>query len=260
MASNQLATVEPIPPLDLKAPRLESLPSWAMTMNQKCMDLRKNDAYRIGTHGRKVVTLPASSMPSQTQRAFIERRVAELDLMTQPGPAKEIDATIGAIIVRYATARQDDDMMRARMEGYRIVLRDFPAWAVREAYARWLKGEIGREHDASFPPPERVLHECAKNLTLAAVGQKVGLQLILDAEGYQPLSEEEMAERRARLDELVHNIATTASPEDRGPGKPKRRPETPEEQTRKEQILKSPGKGILAGLRELQESENAAQR
>jgi len=197
-------------------------------------------------------------MPSQTQRAFIERRVAELDLMTQPGPAKEIDATIGAIIVRYATARQDDDMMRARMEGYRIVLRDFPAWAVREAYARWLKGEIGREHDASFPPPERVLHECAKNVTMAAIGQKVGLQLILDAEGYQPLSEEEMAERRARLDELVHNIATTASSEDRGPGKPKRRPETPEEQARKEQILKNPSRGILAGLRELQDAEHAA--
>ena len=83
-------------------------------------------------------------MPNPTQLAFIERRVAELDRMIQPGPAKEIDATIGALIVRYATVRQDDDMIRARSEGYRIVLRDFPAWAVREAYARWLKGEIGR--------------------------------------------------------------------------------------------------------------------
>ena len=202
--------------------------------------------------------LPASSMPSLTQRAFIERRVAELDLMTQPGPAKEIDATIGAIIVRYATARQDDDMMLARMEGYRIVLRDFPAWAVREAYARWLKGEIGREYDASFPPPERVLHDAAKGLVLAAIGQKVGLQLILDAEGYQPPSEAEMAERRKRLEELTQRIAETASPEDRGPGKPKRRAESPEEQARKEQILKNPGKGILAGLRELQEAGHAA--
>jgi len=197
-------------------------------------------------------------MPNQTQRAFIERRVAELDLMVQPGPVKDIDATIGAIIVRYATARQDDDMMRARMEGYRIVLRDFPAWAVREAYARWLKGEIGREHDASFPPPERVLHDCAKNLTMAAMGQRAGLQLVLDAEGYQPPSEAEMAERRKRLEELTRRIAETASPEDRGPGKPKRQAETPEEQARKERILKSPGKGILAGLRELQEAENAA--
>lgn len=178
--------------------------------------------------------------------------------MTQPGPVKEIDATIGAIIVRYTTARQDDDMMRARVEGYRTVLRDFPAWAVREAYARWLKGEIGREHDPSFPPPERVLHECAKSLTLAAIGQKVGLQLILDAEGYQPLTEEEMAERRARLDALINNIATTASPEDSGPGKPKRRPETPEEQARKAKILTNPGKGILAELREKMEASNVA--
>ncbi len=197
-------------------------------------------------------------MPSQTQRAFIERRVAELELLNQPGPVKEIDATIGALMLRYATARQDDDMMRARVEGYRIVLREFPAWAVREAYARWLKGEIGREHDASFPPPERVLHDCAKTLTLAAMGQKIGLQLVLDAEGYQPLTDEEMAERRQRLDELMRDVANSTSPEDRGPGKPKRQSETPEEQARKEQILKSPGRGILAGLRELQEAEHAA--
>ena len=66
-------------------------------------------------------------MPNQTQRAFIERRIAELGLLEQPGPVKEIDATIGALMLRYATARQDDDMMRARVEGYRIVLRGSPA-------------------------------------------------------------------------------------------------------------------------------------
>jgi hypothetical protein len=197
-------------------------------------------------------------MPSPTQRAFIERRVAELDLMDQPGPAKEIDATIGAIIVRYATARQDDDMIRARSEGYRIVLRDFPAWAVREAYARWLKGEIGREYDASFPPPERVLHDCAKSLVLAAMGQRVGLQMVLDAEGYLPPSEAEMAERRRRLEQVIQNIATNVSPEDRGPGSLKRRPESPKEQARKEQILTNPGKGILAELRERKETNHVA--
>jgi hypothetical protein len=222
------------------------------------MDLRKNDAYRIGTHGRKVVTLPASSMPNQTQRAFIERRVAELDLMTQPGPVKEIDATIGALMLRYMTARQDDEMMRARVEGYRIVLRDFPAWTVREAYARWLKGEIGREHDASFPPPERVLHDCAKTLLMAAMGQRVGLQMVLDAESYQPPSDAEMQERRRRLDQVIQSIAANVSPEDRGPGSLKRKPESPEERARKEKILNNPGKGILAGLRELQEADNAA--
>ncbi|MBA1157783.1 hypothetical protein [Microvirga mediterraneensis] len=178
--------------------------------------------------------------------------------MAQPGPVKEIDATIGALLVRYATARQDDDMMRARMEGYRIVLRDFPAWAVREAYARWLRGEIGREYDASFPPPERVLHDCAKNLTMAAMGQRIGLQMVLDAEAYHPPSEAEMQERRQRLEKVIQSIAENVSPEDRGPGSLKRKPESLEEQTRKEQILNSPGKGILAGLRELQEVDRAA--
>jgi hypothetical protein len=197
-------------------------------------------------------------MPSPTQRAFIERRVAELDLIAQPGPIKEIDATIGAIIVRYATARQDDDMMRARMEGNRIALRDLPAWTVREAYARWLKGEIGREYDASFPPPERVLHDCAKSLILAAMGQRVGLQMVLDAEGYQPPSQVEIEERRRHYESLISDIATPASFEDRGPGKPKRRAETPEEQARKEQILTNPGKGILAELRERKEINHAA--
>jgi hypothetical protein len=176
--------------------------------------------------------------------------------MVQPGPAKEIDGTIGALIVRYATARQDDDMMRARMEGYRIVLRDFPAWAVREAYARWLRGEIGREYDASFPPPERVLHDCANGLTMAAMGQHIGMQMILDAEGYQPPSDAEVTERR--LDRVIQNTATSVSPEDGGPGTLKRRAESPEEQERKEQILTNPGKGILAGLREMTEANHAA--
>ncbi|WP_152568869.1 hypothetical protein [Microvirga sp. BSC39] len=197
-------------------------------------------------------------MPNPTQRAYIERRVAELELLAQPGPVKEIDATIGAVMLRYATARQDDDMMRARVEGYRIVLRDFPAWCVREAYARWLKGEIGQQHDASFPPPERVLHECAKGLLAAAMGQRIGLQMVLDAEGYQPPTEAEMAERRKHLHLLTQNIANAASPEDRGPGKPKRQAETSDDQARKDRILNNPSKGILAGLREMQEVENAA--
>jgi hypothetical protein len=43
-----------------------------------------------------------------------------------------------------------------------------------------------------------------------------------------------------------------------GPGRPKRQPQTPEEQARKEQILTNPGKGILAELRERKETIHVA--
>jgi hypothetical protein len=71
---------------------------------------------------------------------------------------------------------------------------------------------------------------------LAASGQKVDLQMVLDAEGYRPQSEKEMIQRRRRLDALTGNIAMTASRS----VSPKR-----EEQARKEQILTNPVKGIL---------------
>jgi hypothetical protein len=93
---------------------------------------------------------------------------------------------------------------------------------------------------------------------MAAVGQRVGLQMVLDAEGYVPPSEAEMQERQRRLAQVIQIIATSVSPEDRGPGRLKRRAESPEEQERKEQILTNPGKGILAGLREMTEANHAA--
>lgn len=135
--------------------------------------------------------------------------------------------------------------------------------------SRYARLDLSRRHSgrvnerqslpASFPPPERVLHDAAKSLALAAIGQKGGLKMMLDAEGYRPPSEKETIQRRRRPDGLMRNIAMTASPEDRGPGKAKRQPETPEEQARKEQILTNPGKGILAELRERKETNHVAE-
>jgi hypothetical protein len=67
-----------------------------------------------------------------------------------------------------------------------------------------------------------------------------------------------MIQRRRRLEGLTRTIAMTASPAGRGPGRPKRQPQTPEEQARKEQILTNPGKGILAELRERKETIHVA--
>jgi hypothetical protein len=111
---------------------------------------------------------------------------------------------------------------------------------------------------ASFPPPEWILHDAAKSLVLAAIGQKIGLQMVLDAEGYRPPRGQEMIQRRRRLKGFPRIIAMTASSGDCGPGKAKRQPETPEEHARKEQILTKPGKGILTELRERKETNHVA--
>jgi hypothetical protein len=67
-----------------------------------------------------------------------------------------------------------------------------------------------------------------------------------------------MIQRGRRLEELTRIIAMTTISEDRSPGRPKRQPQTPEEQACKEQILTNPGKGVLAELRERKETIHVA--
>jgi hypothetical protein len=82
--------------------------------------------------------------------------------------------------------------------------------------------------------------------------------MVLDAVRLPAADREGDDQRGRRLEGLTRTIAVTASPAGRGPGRPKRQPQTPEEQARKEQILTNPGKGILAELRERKETIHVA--
>jgi len=259
MPSKELATVEPIPRVSPSNPSLTgSLPLWVEERLFYADRKRKVEEYRTTPDGRIVVTIPSRLTLSPTQRRFIEQRVSDLAAMEVPGPVAEIDNAIEALITRYATARMDTNQLIARVEFYRMAVGEFPAWTVREAIARWIRGEIGQQYDRSFAPPEHLLREACQTLTMVAKGMKNGLIRVLDAQPEDEPTPEQREEAQARWARISLEIEEASSPEDRGPGKPKRRAESPEEQARKEQILKNPGKGILAGLRELQEAERAA--
>lgn len=249
--SKAIATLDPIPRVGPRNPSLtNSLPLWVEERLFYTDHKRKLEEYRTTPDGRIVVTIPSRLTLSQTQRRLIEQRVSDLATMEAPGPVEEIDNAIEALISRYATARMDTQQLMARVNFYRMAIGEFPAWTVREAIARWIRGEIGQQYDRSFAPPEHVLREACKTLTMVATGMKNGLIRVLDAEPVEEPTAEEREAAIGRVAEIVKEVEEATSPEDRGPGKPKRYPESPEEQARKEQILKNPGKGILAELRE----------
>lgn len=259
MASQELAPVEPIPRVSPSNPSLTgSLPLWVEERLFFVDHKRKVEEYRTTPDGRIVVTIPSRLTLNPIQRRSIEQRVNDLQAMEVPGPVKEIDNAIEALITRYATARMDTNQLIARVEFYRMAIGEFPAWTVREAIARWIRGEIGQQYDRSFAPPEHVLRDTCQTLVMVTKGMKNGLIRVLDAQPEDGPTQEQREAAQARVAAIQKEIAVSSSPEDRGPGSLKRRQESPEEQARKEQILTNHGKGILAGLRELQEADRAA--
>lgn len=260
MANRQLATIEPIPPVSPNNPSaIRSLPLWVEERLFYADHKRKSEDYTTAPDGRIIVTIPSRLMLSPTQRQMIARRVSELSAMEVPGPVSEIDDAIEALISRYATVRMDTQQIMARVQFYRMAIGEFPAWTVREAIARWIRGEIGQQYDRGFAPPEHVLREACLTLTKMTAGMRNGLIRVLDAQPVAELTDTQREDAQVRFAEIIKEVEEATSPEDRGPGKLKRRPETPEEIERKERILKNPGPGILAELRRQQaEQQDAA--
>lgn len=242
--AQEITRIVPIPTVTPTSPaQLTHLPQWVEERLFFIDHKRKLDEFTRTTEGRIIVEIPSRLMLNPSQRLMIERRIGELKRLAAPGPAEEIDEALTMLVTRYETARMTDQQIGARVGFYVMVLAEFPAWTVREAIARWFKGEIGRQYDRSFQPPEHVLRDCCKDLVMVAQGVTGSLQRVLDA---RPEREGPTEEGRALMAKAAAELAQAIERQ----ADPAKRPRSPEELAELERIKRNPGKPLLERMRE----------
>jgi hypothetical protein len=151
--------------------------------------------------------LPASLMPTGSQRAALERRAAELDASVQAGPRKSIAAEVARLLATFAGSRASEGQAALRLNEYVEALEDQPAWAVAEARRRWNRGECG-EHNYDFAPSPAVLRGIVIDLVSVTRGTAVMMRRLLNARpASEPMSEEAMKRAAAAASLVTDGLA-----------------------------------------------------
>lgn len=161
-------------------------------------------------------------MPTGAQRRAIAQRVTDLRRLSEPGPVAATISTLGELIQEYAPSRLDAETVSIKAEAYLDAVEDLPAWAVREAVRRWRRGDVsGDLQDLNFAPRPARLRRIASTIALAASGQALRLQRVLDAEPEEERSDEERAAISRRIAAEINEVARRAPSEPpRGPSRP----------------------------------------
>jgi hypothetical protein len=131
--------------------------------------------------GRRRPTIPTSSTLTGEMRAALERRCAELEALTLPGPADATLCKVGEMVRFFSGTRIDETAVKVKLDVYLQAVGDLPAWAVVEAIGRWYRGEGPAGINCEFAPAPGVLRRIASGISAAAAGQIVSLRRLLDA-------------------------------------------------------------------------------
>ena len=215
--SRDLQVCSPVrlPAVDTANPAsMTELPAWLRPLIASVSDLgsfRVSMCPRTGEPAKRVPTIPASLMPNGPQRVAIAERVAELRAACAPGPLEEIGEAVGGLILARASYRMDQRTIDAKTTDYLDALHDLPGWTVVEAVRRWRRGTAGDDipkEEYKFLPSSDLLRNVAERIKLAAEGQAIRLQRILDAEPDVKLTDAQLEQNAERLKAIASDAAT----------------------------------------------------
>jgi hypothetical protein len=206
----QLATIEPIQPLDVRRPaRLSSLPRWVA--ERLAVVRNEPQADRTGKH-RVTPVLPACLILSQDQKMLIEQHVRAMDTvlaMTPEADGRHGEATMVAVskMLLVLPSRESGDLGgEAKGEAFMDALEDVPFWAVQEAMRKWHRGEHGSKHDYKWQPAPAVLRDLAMVETYQVMGTRRRLKELLIAEPLVEFTDAYRAEMREKLTAVVRGV------------------------------------------------------
>jgi hypothetical protein len=180
-----------LPAVDRTEPAsaLKSMPAW----------LKSRLAALDGT--RDNPTLPATLRLTEMQRASLKRRVGDLEQMLADQFADDtLEEQIRAVVEFYSIGAADPRVQLTKILIYVQVLKDLPGWAVREAIARWFRGDL--EGNTAFAPPPAVLRAAAEGLPRVIEGQISAFSRLLAAVPEYQRSDEERAVMQAAVLQL----------------------------------------------------------
>lgn len=204
-----LATIEPIPLPDQQRPaRMPSLPEWVGSRLAQAATAVQADP-ETGKY-REVLTLPASLMPTETQRKLLEQHVAALSRIYSKTPETDraTEEAMLVILTKMQLAlpgqRTSETGAEAKGEAYMAAVEDLPAWAVQEAMRGWYRGTSTQlhpkePHDFRWAPAPATLRRLAQIEAHKVTGRAIALGKLLDAEPLREFSAEHRATMLERL-------------------------------------------------------------
>lgn len=195
---NALVRIEPIQIPDLRKPT--ATPSWPVWLVTQRAAAKVN----LQPHGARfadMMTLPPNLMPTDDQRAAIEKHRASLLSCLDQTPENdeqfrpEMMATIGKMLLTLGGPRATVDSTDAKAEAFEIALEDQPIWAVVAVQRRWYrsdcgKDEHGRPYDYRFMPDPASLRRLTISETFRVRNRVTELDRILNAVPYADCTKE----------------------------------------------------------------------
>lgn len=133
-------------------------------------------------------------------------RSAQLEAWRAPGldDRGQILQVLAVLFTSYPAAAVSDDTAKTRIKTYLEALSDRPAWAIKRAAERWLKGDVSgvERKTLDFPPSTARLRELATECMSPVNLELAALQKLTRAKVVKPIDPEE---RRRAIERLTSN-------------------------------------------------------
>lgn len=193
--------------------RLDRMPSWPEWVASRVGSMKDDRRQMSDGKFKTVPTLPASSILSPTERAEIERHVAELEALCAQTPVDadrwegETLIVITKLMLALPAAAQNEAGAEATGEAFQVALDDMPTWAVAAAVRRWYRGECGENekglpYDYHWRPAPAELRRVAFAERWRVLSRVKILRALLATVPAIEFSDEHCAEMRTKLGEL----------------------------------------------------------
>lgn len=179
----------------LPEPGAEPTRSWPLSV-------QKLNASMIGDFLTAEIPAPIS----ETDARWISGRTSQLEAWRAPGPNDRghILQALGVLFTTYGGAAISEDVAATRIKTYVEALSDRPAWAIKRAAERWIRGDVtGIERkQLDFPPSPARLRELATECMRPVNLELAALQKLTRAKVVKPIDPEE---RRRTIERLTRN-------------------------------------------------------
>lgn len=141
---------------------------------------------------------------SQEDQYWISARIAKLDAWASASSAaNELAPILAGLFGVYPAGSMSDAAAAIKVTGYFGVLKDRPAWAIRAAAEKWMRGDVGGDEARRFPPSAARLRDLATDEMSAIFKEHSQLQLLRRAKVVKPIEPAALNARRKQVEALL---------------------------------------------------------
>lgn len=145
-----------------------------------------------------VPMIPAGFDLTTDQRSKAKLLITAIDDHLAGQDRRKIGGAVTELLMAFASAPMSDAGAAARAKGYAVALEGVPSWAVQEACARWLRGDV-EDGNLAFAPSPPQLRKIANAVMVPIRAQRVLLERVLSARVEEEFSAEHREEMLSRL-------------------------------------------------------------